>query len=233
MLTPLESMRIVARRFGPLQVPYAFVGGAVVVLLVDHPELSAIRPTKDVDVIVEVATYGEFGALEARLRQSGFQHDTSAGAPICRWIVDKCRVDIMPVDSSALGMNSKWFPEVLKHSRTIDLGEGCRSRVVAPALFLATKLEAFKDRGQGDFFNSHDLEDIITLVDGSESITREVADAPPEVRAFVARWFADLLRLPDFLDAFPGHFSGSLGSRQRAPLVLDRFRSIAELQDSL
>jgi hypothetical protein len=52
MLTPLESMRIVARRFEPLKLSFAFVGGAVVCVLVDHPELTEFRPTKDVDVIV-------------------------------------------------------------------------------------------------------------------------------------------------------------------------------------
>ena len=33
MPTPLESMRIVARRLEPLNVPFAFVGGAVVCVL--------------------------------------------------------------------------------------------------------------------------------------------------------------------------------------------------------
>jgi hypothetical protein len=56
MPTPLESMRIVARRLEPLNTPFAFLGGAAVCLLVDHPELTEFRPTKDVDVIVEVAS---------------------------------------------------------------------------------------------------------------------------------------------------------------------------------
>src|SRR6266404_2700250 len=98
MPAPLESMRIVAERLEPLNIPFAFVGGAVMWVLVDHPELTEFRPTKDVDVIVEVVRYGQFSALEERLRALGFQHDTSEGAPICRWIVEGCRVDIMPID---------------------------------------------------------------------------------------------------------------------------------------
>ena len=46
MPTPLESMRIVARRLEPLNIPFAFLGGAAVCLLVDHPELTEFRPTK-------------------------------------------------------------------------------------------------------------------------------------------------------------------------------------------
>jgi hypothetical protein len=83
---PLEEMRRVASRLKPLNVPFAFVGGAVMCLLVDHPELTDFRCTNDVDVMVAAITYFEFAALEARLREAGFQHDTSEGAPNCRWI---------------------------------------------------------------------------------------------------------------------------------------------------
>ena len=223
-------MRTVARRLEPLNIPYAFVGGAAVCLLVDDPELTEFRPTKDVDVIVAAATYGEFSALEQRLRALGFQHDTSAGAPICRWLVEGCRVDIMPIDSRTLGMGSRWFPEALRLSQPANLGAGCAAKVVTPALFLATKLDAFKDRGQGDYYVSHDLEDVITLVDGRASIVDEAAAAPSQVRTFLAASFAAMLERQDFLDAFPGHLSGMSGSRQRAPLVLERLRAIAALR---
>jgi hypothetical protein len=33
---------------------------------------------------------------------------------------------------------------------------------------VATKLEAFLKRGGGDYIASHDLEDIVTVVDGSQ-----------------------------------------------------------------
>jgi predicted nucleotidyltransferase len=135
----------------------------------------------------------------------------------------------MPIDSKPFGMNSRWFPEALTLSQTVDLGEGRSARVVAPALFLATKLEAFKDRGKGDYYGSPDLEDIITLVDGRAAIVEEVAASPSKVRAFVSASFARMLEAPDFNDALPGHLSGMSGSRQRAPLVMGRFRSIAAL----
>src|SRR6478735_6452831 len=111
MPTPREEMQIVARRLGPLNLPYAFVGGAVMCLLVDYPELTQFRHTKDVDVVVEIITYSQFARLEERLRLNEFKHDTSEGAPICRWVVDGCKVDIMPSESASLGMNTRWFPE--------------------------------------------------------------------------------------------------------------------------
>lgn len=227
MPTPLESMRIVARHLSPVEIPFTFLGGAVMCVLVDHPELTEFRPTKDVDIVAEVATYAEFSALETRLRASGFEHDTSPGAPICRWVVEGCRVDVMPMDSRALGMNSKWFPEVLRLSKRTALGEGVDANVVSPAMFLATKLEAFNDRGKGDFYMSHDLEDIITLVDGRAEIVADVVTVPDEPRAFIAGWFAKQLGKPDFMEAIPGHLPAMLGSRERLPIVIGRLKAIA------
>jgi predicted nucleotidyltransferase len=231
MPTPLEEMRIVATRLQPLEVPFAFVGGAVMCLLVDHPELTDFRRTKDVDVVVAVVTYPQFAELEERLRKAEFKHDHSEGAPICRWLVDNCKVDIMPQDPANLGMKTKWFPEVLRLAMIADLGEGCSARVVTPPLFLATKLEAFKDRGKGDYLASHDLEDIVTLVDGRAAIVDEVAAENAEIRKFVAGEFAMIVEHPDFHDALLGHLSSLFGARERAPLVSGRFKAIAKLHD--
>lgn len=230
MPTPVEEMRIVAKHLQPLEVPFAFVGGAVMCLLVDHPELTQFRPTKDVDVVVEVATYGKFAALEERLRQTGFKHDTSEGAPICRWIVGGCRVDIMSQDSTVHGMNTKWFPEVLNFAQKINLGDGCTAMVVTPPLFLATKLEAFKDRGKGDFYMSHDLEDIVTLVDGCANIVEEVAGLQANIREFIACEFAAILKHPDFSETLPGHLPAIEGAKERVQLVMQRFQAIAASQ---
>lgn len=227
MPTPLESMRIVAARLRGLDVPFAFVGGAVVSVLVDDSSLTEIRPTKDVDVIVEIVTRIDYYALEEQLRSAGFQHDISEDAPICRWVVDQCKVDIMPTNSAALGMSSKWFPEALALAEIRDLGEGLQANVITAALFLATKLEAFKDRGKGDYYGSHDLEDIITLVDGRASIVNDVAESSEAVRIFIRDQFHHFLEQPDFNDAFPGHLSAL--SRPRAQLVLRRFRDISNL----
>ena len=208
-------------------IAFTFIGGAVLGLLVDDAELSQVRSTKDVDVVVEVLTYGEYAALEARLRQAGFQHDTSAGAPICRWMVDGCLVDVLPIDSAALGMNSKWFPEVLRQAQLREVGEGCKASIISPALFLATKLEAFKDRGNGDYLLSRDLGDIITLVDGRAAIIDDVSRALPSIRASISAGIAELLKDPYFREAAPEHLPAMEGARQRLPLLMTRLETIA------
>ena len=76
-----------------VQLPMVFVGGATMPLYVDD-EARELRETKDVDVMVEGTSYGEFAELEERLRTAGFQHDTSRHAPRCRWLKGGQQYDI-------------------------------------------------------------------------------------------------------------------------------------------
>jgi hypothetical protein len=72
--------------------------------------------------------------------------------------------------------------------------------ITAP-YFLATKLEAFQGRGKGDVFASHDLEDVIAVIDGRPAITEEIQAADARVRAFISRNIAELLADRRFMDA--------------------------------
>ena len=177
-MSPVESIAMVTRRLKRLQVPHAFLGGAVVSLLVDDAELHQVRPTQDVDAIVQVITQAEYALLEERLRKDGFVNDMSEGAPICRYIVERCKVDVMPFSAAAIGMRSRWFQEALSSAAPCSVGPGESAPIIRPAFFLATKMEAFKDRGKGDYQASHDLEDFIAVIDGRETLLHEIAESP-------------------------------------------------------
>jgi hypothetical protein len=222
-------MRVVAGHFNALGVPYAFLGAAVQPLLVDDPELAEIRPTKDVDLTVKVVTLGELYQLEEKLRAAGFRNDTREGAPICRWVVSGVTVDVMPTEGSVLGMSAEWFREALETASKKFLGEGVHAPVITPPYFLATKLAAFRDRGLLDLYMSKDLEDILTLLDGCESIVTLVREAPSPVGSFVARELAIHLRNPDFVDALPGFFRTDEVSLARMLLVNERMAQLARL----
>lgn len=55
--SPIPAMKAVARLLDQLEGRYAFLGGSVVTLLVDQPELAEVRPTDDVDVVIEVLSH--------------------------------------------------------------------------------------------------------------------------------------------------------------------------------
>ena len=224
----LAAMRAVADRLEQAQLDYAFVGGSIVNLLLDHPALSPARPTDDVDVIVETVTSRRHSEVEAVLRRVGFAHDIRENAPRCRWVLDGLTVDIMPTDGADLGLNTVWFKEALGTAKELVVA-GTRLRLISPVAFIVTKHVAFCDRGAGDYYASHDLEDFITVVDGREQIVAEVERAPVGLRNYVRDAVRAWLALPAFDEALPGHLPGDRASQQRLPGVRRKLREIAAL----
>ena len=71
----LGAMRAVAEPLDRVGRLYAFIGGSIVNLLIDYPELTPARPTNDVDVIIETISGARYSDVEAELRAVGFSHD--------------------------------------------------------------------------------------------------------------------------------------------------------------
>jgi len=189
---------------GDLCEQVVFVGGAVAGLLVTDPLADSVRATRDVDAVVNTSR-ARFHEIEAQVAQRGFERDVRSDV-ICRWLHSASGVafDLMPVQPEVLGFTNRWYPYAVETAERVDLGEGARIRLVSAVAFVATKLEAFASRGHGDFLSSHDLEDVLNIVDGREELTGEIADAPIEVREAVAGIFRRLLSNADFVNVFPG-----------------------------
>jgi hypothetical protein len=225
----LTAMRAVADRLEQAGLDYAFVGGSIVNLLLDHPALSPARPTDDVDVIVETLTSRRHSEVEAALRRVGFAHDMRENAPQCRWVLGSLTVDIMPTDGTLLGLNTAWFKEALGTATDVVVA-GTRLRLISSVAFIVTKHVAFCDRGAGDYYASHDLEDIITVVDGREQIVAEVERAPAGLRDYVRDAVRAWLALAAFDEALPGHLPGDRASQQRLPGLRRKLQEIAALK---
>jgi len=154
-----------------------------------------------------------------------------AGAP-----GDELLVDLMPGDAAILGFENRWQRPALGHAETLLLPSGQRIRAISPPYLLATKLEAWNGRGGGDHLRSHDLEDIIALVDGRAEIVDEVRDASDGLASFLSREVTILLDQPRFLETIDGTVvgfgrggskSGSGDEDRVDDIVLPRFRLLA------
>ena len=104
---------------------------------------------------------------------------------------------------------------------------GLTVRVATAPYFIAMKLEAFAGRGNSDYMASHDLEDIVSVVDGHANIEREIADSRNDLQEYLADRFGSLLDNDDFVMALPGHLAGDDASQARIPSILIRLRTIA------
>jgi predicted nucleotidyltransferase len=227
--TNLEMIRHVARRLGDLRKRVVFLGRAATALLITDKATPDVRVTTDVDVIVEIASRRDYYSLAESLRSLGFTEDTGEDAPVCRWRIDGIAVDVMPTDEEILGFSNQWYLQALLFATTMEIAEQMAIRVVTGPYFLATKIEAFYSRGKSDFMASHDMEDVVTLLDGRPELAGEVRTAPTRARNFVSRTFSEFLQNRDFLDSLPGHLMPDPASQKRIPILMERIREIAKV----
>lgn len=218
----LPKLREIATALGDLRDRVVFVGGATAGLLVTDPAAAVVRATNDVDAIIE-ARIAEFRRVEAELAAHGFEHDVGSDV-ICRWIHRESGIlfDLMPVPERARFTN-RWYRYAIDTAEVIELGEGVTIRSVAAPAFVATKLDAFADRGSGDILASHDLEDVLNIVDGREELIRELERAPSSVRDAVRAAMTQLLTHADFANALPG----LIADPNRQEIVMRRLRALA------
>lgn len=216
-----------ARLLKPLLDELVFTGGCVTGLLITDEAAPANRPTMDVDAIAEIASYVEYNRFSKRLRGIGFSEDTSEGAPVCRWKNGEITLDVMPLDEKVLGFLNRWYKTAVLTADRVILEPSLQIRIVTAPCFLATKLEAYKGRGGGEYLGSHDLEDLIAVVDGRPSLADELRAAPEDLHAYVAAKVGALLEDARFIDALPGHLLPDAASQARIGLLLRRLRDIS------
>lgn len=225
--TNLERLLATVESLQPLLPDLVFVGGAVTGLLVTDAGAGAPRTTLDVDAVVGIGSYPEYAAFGERLRALGYSEDMSEGAPVCRWVRSELLLDVMPLDESILGFSNRWYRVAMASAVLHELPGGRVIRLVPAPCFLATKIEAFQSRGTGDHTMSHDLEDMIYVVDGRGSIVDEVDEATTDLRQYLRHEIGALLGDWRFLDALPGYLRPDAASQARIGVVIRRLRAIA------
>jgi hypothetical protein len=172
----------------------AFVGGCTTAMLVtDATVLDDIRFTDDVDLVIELAGISAWQHLTERLAAKNFKI-TGEDEVNCRFRFNDVVVDVMPSDPAVLGYANRWFVEGLSRADKFTLPSGTVIQIFKPTYFLATKLEAFSGRGEGDPYHK-DVEDIIILIDGRTELLEEVRQAEPELKGFITTGIRKLTAL--------------------------------------
>lgn len=165
-------IKIVSAALGELQNEIVFVGGSTVSFYADR-ETFEVRETDDVDVIVEVLKYSAHAAFEEKLRAKGFVDDIDSGIR-GRFSVKGITVDVMPTTDVAMGFKNKWYPDGFEQAMEYELDADTNVKILTAPHFVATKLEAFKNRGGNDPRQSHDFEDIVYLLENRSVIWDEM-----------------------------------------------------------
>jgi hypothetical protein len=214
-----EQLEIAAAALGELRQRVVFLGGATIELWITDPAARAPRVTDDVDVVVEVLTLASYAAFQTEMRDAGFREDAFSGV-ICRWhhTESGLTLDAIPADPSLAGFGGRWLGPAAAAYVARRLPSGILIRAVPPVHLLATKLEAFRDRGSDDCLASHDFEDIILLIDSREELSAEMAAAGDDVKSYVRAELTRITALSDFDYGVEGALA-SIDARERARAV--------------
>jgi hypothetical protein len=209
-----------AQALGPVCDRVVFVGGCATGLLLSNPNLMDVRATEDVDAIVEVATLAGYHRLADELMQLGFKQTMADNTPPFRWYWQRMQLDLVPLDEKVLGFANRWYRAGFDAAVQTEVAPGLVLRHLSAPYFLATKFEAFNDRGRNDVYTSHDLEDILIVIEGRAELVQELSTAATDVRQHVVGCVARLLASSDFNNALAGLLSQS----EREPLVRARLQ---------
>lgn len=227
--TNIRMLQTVALGLGELKDEMVFVGGAVAELYADNPAASEIRPTIDVDCVIEIRSRLQFAQMEENLRAKGFTNDTSEGAPICRWIYKDIKVDVMPTDSSVLGFSNRWYEEGIEIKIQKTLPDGTEVFVFPPEYYLAAKFEAHKGRGGNDLRQSHDFEDIIYILDNCPDILENISGSNPSVKMYLKEECQNLLDNPNITEGIETALPYGSGD-EGTDIILELIQRIAEIE---
>ena len=224
----IEILTKATELLGDLTEEMVFLGGCVVGLMITDNAAPEIRATLDVDAIIQVASRGDYYQLSERLNTCGFTVPKEENPPICRFQCEEIILDVMPTQESILGFSNSWYEPAILHSQRVILPNGKEINQISPAYFLATKLAAFKGRGNNDFLMSHDIEDIVAVLDGRPEIVNDVCGSDDKVRKYLVGEFGNFLKNKVFFLAVEGHLASDESVAQRRELVISRIRSFVD-----
>jgi len=210
-------------QFGNQRHQAVFVGGAVVSLYVNDPAADEVRPTKDIDIALEIVSLGQLERLRQDLAIKGFFPDPEETV-ICRFVYKDIRVDVMSTNEVGWVPANKWFLEGFTHLEKITLENDLSINILPLTFFLASKFEAFHSRGGTDPRTSHDLEDIIYLLDNRLDLSSSILSSPNKVQSYLRSEFSSLIS--HSMDETVLSHMNPFSRKERYLMLIEKLKSI-------
>jgi len=225
----IDMIATIVRGLGDLKDDVVFVGGATVGFHISDPGAPEIRLSEDVDCVIEITSRNRYYELDEKLRRRGFKDPRGEDHPLCRYEYSGVIVDIMPTDEKILGFSNRWYREGIKNAKKVELPDGTEIAIFSAPYLFASKSEAFKGRGHNDFLGSADMEDIIALVDGCETLKNEINQASPAIKTYLSEEIHKLLKEDGFVEAVRAHIESARAQGNRTERALSLLQEIAGL----
>lgn len=218
----IAAVAEVATALKELKEKMIFVGGAVVSLYTDDGAADEIRPTGDIDMTINLMNFSNWIEMQEQLANLGF-HPDPMGHAICRYKYKDIPIDIMPAEDSPLGPANKWYKWGFDNLQTVKAKEE-EIQILPVPCFLATKFAAFNNRGN-DYRTSHDIEDIIYVLDNRINIVQEIEETHQEIRTFIQDELNKINHIGMLDEVLISHIH-PLMMEERLPIVQEKITQI-------
>ncbi len=199
-----------------------FVGGAVVSLYADDPAAEEIRPTQDIDMTLNIINLTNWNDIQDKLASLGI-HPDPFGHAICSYRYKDIPIDIMPAEDTPLGPANRWYKIGFNNLLKIKALDQDIQILSAPC-YLATKFEAFNDRGK-DYRTSHDMEDIIYVIDNNSGIVEDILDSDIRIRKYLIEQLL-IIKNKQLLEEVIMSHVHPIMLDERMPIVIDKINEI-------
>jgi len=185
------ATKIIANALGDLNEKVVYVGGSIVSFYIDDPSAEDVRPTKDIDISIEIDSLNELEELRQELIKRGFTQ-SSEDDIICRFRYDQIKVDVMSTKGVGWAPANPWFAP--GHNNLIEIKlDNIVVRCLSLPYFLATKFTAFYGRGIKDPRTSHDFEDIVYLLNYTSDWQDQISRSNDDVKIYLIDCFRNIL----------------------------------------
>ena len=226
----IEIIKRVANALDELNREVVYVGGTVVSLYVNDPAAEDVRPTKDIDIFLEIASLAELEKTRQLLKAKGFIQSAEDDI-ICRFRYDDIKVDVMSTKEIGWAPANPWFATGLDHLIYFNI-DNIQIRMLSLPFFLASKFSAFENRGKTDPRTSHDFEDIVYILDNRLDLVTEISQAPEKVLRYLSNHFNEILNSNVLQEAVIGNLYYET-QQERLDIILNKLKQIINYNQNL
>jgi predicted nucleotidyltransferase len=212
----------VAEALQDLKQDIVFIGGAVVSLYTNDPAADEIRPTQDVDLTLNIFSFAHWQELQEKLDALGF-HPDPFGHSISSYKYNNIPVDIMAAEDGPLGASNRWY-KIGFNNLQIAKAKDQEIKILSAPCYLATKFEAFNNRGS-DYRTSHDVEDIIYILDNRIEIVEEIAKEDMLIANFIKEQLQTIIKKGLMQEVLMAHIHPIM-LEERLPIVEEKITQI-------
>ena len=221
----LNIVEKVAMALGDINDEVIYVGGAVVSLYVTDEGAELPRPTKDIDISVQISTYAQMDQLRKKLANKKI-YPAPAETVMYRYSYEDILIDFIPYEETPLGLTNRWLKPGFERAYPVTIGDA-EIKILPVSMFLATKWEAFKNRGN-DPRTSHDFEDIIYVIDNNINLVADVTKADKDVKNFLKEMSIEILSHSSLNEIIECHLN-PFSAMERRELVLEKLNEIKKI----